>query len=141
MADAVGFLNAFAQALSTLSLYPDGHATRERALDGVCVKLEDLLAEDAKPSFSFLGDEVVYRNTPLRELREWGWSRKLSDVGVQRLIFDKTTTRDELEDFVDEVLARITLQSIDTAEDSFGAGGAVRDRSASQELVRHQAAG
>ena len=116
MADAVGFLNAFAQALSALSLYPDGHATRERALDGVFLKLEDLLAEDAKPSFSFLGDEVVYRNTPLRELREWGWSKRLSDVGVQRLIFDRATTREELESFLDEVLARITLQSIDTAE-------------------------
>lgn len=116
MADPIAFLNGLAQALSALSLYPDGHASRERALDRIYETLLDLLNADSKPTFSFLGDEVVYNDRPIRELREWGWSRKLSDIGVQRLILKRETTRDELEDFLDEVLARVTLKSIDTAE-------------------------
>ena len=116
MPDPITFLNGLAQALSSLSLYPEGHTSRERALDQVYLSLRDLLDDDPSPSFSFLGDEVIYNDRPIRELREWGWSKKLSDIGVQRLLFTVESTRDELEDFLDEVLARVTIQSIDSAE-------------------------
>ena len=100
MADPINFLNGLAQALSALSLYPEGHTSRERALDQVYLSLRDLLDDDPSPSFSFLGDEVIYNDRPIRELREWGWSKKLSDIGVQRLLFTVESTRDELEDFL-----------------------------------------
>jgi putative nucleotidyltransferase with HDIG domain len=116
VADPVNFLNSLAQALSALSLYPDGHSHRERALDRIFETLLDLLSDEPNPAFSFLGDELIYNDRPLRELRDWGWSRKLSDVGVQRLLLNRETTREELEGFLDEVLARVTLQNIDTAE-------------------------
>lgn len=116
MAGPVEFLNSLAQTLSALALYPEGHTSRERALDAVFQKLNDLLVSDSLPQFSFLGDEVVYANLPLRELRQWDWSRKLSDLGIQRLQFDSTVTRDDLEQFLDEVLARLTLKAIDTTE-------------------------
>lgn len=116
MADPIDFLNSLAQALSALSLYPDGHSHRERALDRIFESLVDLLSDDPNPTFSFLGDELIYNDRPLRELRDWGWSKKLSDVGVQRLLLNCETTREELEGFLEEVLARVTLQSIDTAE-------------------------
>ncbi len=116
MADPINFLTSLAQALSALSLYPDGHAHRERALDRIFESLLDLLSDDPNPAFSFLGDELIYNDRPLRELRDWGWSRKLSDVGVQRLVLNRETTREELEGFLDEVLARVTLQNVDTAE-------------------------
>ncbi len=116
MADPIDFLNSLAQALSALSLYPDGHSHRERALDRIFESLVDLLSDDPNPTFSFLGDELIYNDRPLRELRDWGWSKKLSDVGVQRLLLNRETTREELEGFLEEVLARVTLQSIDTAE-------------------------
>lgn len=116
MSQAVAFLNALAQALSSLGLYPAGHRSRERALDLAFERLLDLLNEDERPEFSFLGDEVVYRTMPLREMRAWEWSHRLADAGIQRLQFDRTATREELEDFLGESLARLTLQFIDTAE-------------------------
>jgi len=112
----VEFLNGFAQAMSALALYPEGHTSRERAMDLVYGKLLDLLGNDRNPTFSFLGDEVIYGDRPLREMRAWDWSRRLSEGGVQRLQFDPTVTRDELEDFLDQALARLTLKAIDTAE-------------------------
>jgi hypothetical protein len=108
---AVAFLNALAQALSSFGLYPTGHRSRERALDLAFERLHDLLSEDERPEFSFLDDEVVYRTMPLREMRAWEWSQRLADAGIQRLQFDRTATREELEDFLGETLARLTLQS------------------------------
>jgi putative nucleotidyltransferase with HDIG domain len=78
--------------------------------------LRDLLAEDHHVVFSFLGDEVVYGHLPLRELRGWEWAYRLANVGIQRLQFDETATREELETFLGEALARLTLRAIDTSE-------------------------
>jgi putative nucleotidyltransferase with HDIG domain len=113
---AIDFLTAFAQALSALSLYPEGHRSREKALDAVYSRLLDLIQKEKEAQFSFLGDEVIHGSLPLRELRGWDWSRRLAEVGVQRLQFDPTVTRDELEVFLDEILARLVLRAIDTSE-------------------------
>jgi putative nucleotidyltransferase with HDIG domain len=115
-AQAVDFLNALAQALAAMTLYPSGHRSVERALDALQGKLVDLRAQDPRPLFSFLGDEVIYGTHPLREMRGWEWSARLADVGVQRLQFDSEVDRAELEGFVGEILARITLSAIDSAE-------------------------
>lgn len=115
MNDASAFLHAFAQSMSALSLYPEGHSSREKALDAVMQALFDLLSADRQPIFSFLGDEVVYANNPIREFRDWDWSHRLAGIGIQRLEFDDTVTRGELEEFLEQILARMTLQSIDTA--------------------------
>lgn len=112
----IQFLTAFAQALSAMTLYPEGHVTRERAMDVVLEKLRDLLAEDPNPVYSFFGDEIVFGHIPLRELRGWEWAPGLSDIGIQRLQFDLSVTREELEAFLDDVLARLTLRAIDTGE-------------------------
>ena len=143
MAGPIDFLTSFAQALSALSLYPEGHTSRERAVDSVYQRLLDLLETEPRPQFSFLGDEVVYGNVPLRDLRQWEWSRRLSDLGIQRLQFDNTATRDELEGFLDEVLARLTLKAIDTTEARqmrpsgirFGAVGIRGDEGKSAEVA------
>ena len=116
MSGPIEFLSATAQALSALSLYPEGHTTRERALDAVFERLQELLVDEPNPQFSFLGDEVVYGDRPLREMRDWDWSRRLADAGVQRVQFDRTATREELEDFLDQTLARLTLRAIDSSE-------------------------
>jgi putative nucleotidyltransferase with HDIG domain len=114
--EAVEFLNALAQALSALSLYPEGHASRERALDQAYVRLDDLLGRDRNPVFTFLGDAVVYDNRPLREMKKWEWSKRLSDLGIQRLEFDPTATREDLEELLDTTLARLNMRFIDTSE-------------------------
>ena len=113
---AIAFLNALAQSLSALGMYPEGHPSRERAVDGVYESLRGLLDHDPHAQFSFLGDEVIFGDLPLRDLKQWDWSRRLSDASIQRLQFDPTVTRDELEDFLDQVLARIRLRAVDTAE-------------------------
>ncbi|MDH5198002.1 MAG: HD domain-containing protein [Gemmatimonadota bacterium] len=117
MAAPAQLLHSLAQALSTLALYPEGHRSRERALDGLFQRVQDLLAEDRRPTFSFLGsDEVIYNDLPLREMRVWDWSRRLAEIGIQRLQFDTTVQRDELEEFLDMVLARLAFTGVDTSE-------------------------
>ncbi len=116
MSTPVEFLTSFGKALSSLSLYPDGHRSREGAVDAVYQKLRDLVDEAPNPSFSFLEDEVLYGNAAVRELRGWEWGGRLTAIGVERLQFDRSTTREELEGFLDELLARLTLRAIDTSE-------------------------
>ena len=113
---AVEFLSSFAQALSALSLYPEGHTSRERALDSAFEKLSELLSQEPNPRYSFLEDEVIYLDTALREMRHWDWSHRFSAIGMQRMEFDRTVTRDELERFLDETLSRLSLRPIDTCE-------------------------
>jgi hypothetical protein len=109
-------LKSLAQALSALSLYPEGHNIRERALDSAFENLTDLLSEDAGPEYSFLADEVIYGNSPLREMRKWEWSSRLAQAGIQRLEFDRSTTREDLEVFLDDALALLGGVGLNTAE-------------------------
>jgi putative nucleotidyltransferase with HDIG domain len=112
---AIRFLNAFAQAMATMTLYPEGHPAREGAIDTAHEALRAVQQMDRRASFSFLGDEVVLGQRPLRELRGWDWSARLANAGVQRLQFESEVTREELEGFLNEVLARLTLQALQQA--------------------------
>jgi len=116
VSDPARFLTSFAQALAAMSLYRDGHPARARAVDAAYQELHDLQADTARPLFTFLGDEVVYGQLPLRELKEWDWGRRLAEAGIQRLEFEDHVSRDDFEGFLDEVLARVTLSMIDTSE-------------------------
>ena len=118
MSSSGDFLTAFAQALSALSLYPDGHVSRERALDSTFEKLSDLLSKDPNPFFSFLENEVIYRNTPLREMRNWDWSARFAGIGMQRLEFTPTVTREELERFIEDTIGRLSASFFDSSETS-----------------------
>lgn len=115
MSPPARFLTSFAQALSTMVLYREGHPARERSIDQAYQRLRDLQDEDTRPMFSFLGHDVVYGQMALRELKDWDWSVRLSNAGVQRLEFEPDTPREEFVDFLEEVMARITLSVIDTA--------------------------
>ena len=115
MSQPVRFLTAFAQALATMSLYGDGHPARRRAVEGAFDALQLLQETDARPRFSFLGEDVIYGEQALRELGDWGWGARLANAGVQRLEFQRGTLRDEFEVFLEEVLARLTLQAVDSA--------------------------
>ncbi len=122
MSDPVRFLTAFTQAVATMALYGPSHPARGRAVDSAYRLLRDLQAEDAQPEFSFLGDEVVYGQTPLRQMRDWEWASRLAEAGVQRLEFATDVTRADFEGFLEEVLVRLTLATIDTTEARPGAG-------------------
>lgn len=115
MTEAVRFLTAFAQALATMSLYSEGHPARVRAIGQAFERLQILQETDARPRFSFLGQEVVYGEQALRDLGEWDWGARLSNAGVQRLEFKRGTSLEEFELFLEEVLARLTLQAVDSS--------------------------
>jgi putative nucleotidyltransferase with HDIG domain len=85
MSDPVHFLNAFAHALGAMTLYPDGHPSRERAVDAAFDELDGLWAPAGHPSFTFLEDEVVFGRERLSELKSWEWGRRLIAAGIQRL--------------------------------------------------------
>ena len=99
-----------------MALYADGHPARERVVDRSFEALRDLQKEDPRPEFSFLGEEVVYGKVALRELRDWEWAARLAEAEVQRLEFEPDVTREDYEDFLDQVLARLTLAVVDTSE-------------------------
>jgi putative nucleotidyltransferase with HDIG domain len=110
------FLTSFAQAIATMALYKDGHPARERVIDGAYQALLDLQAKLPRAVFTFLGDEIVCGTEPIRELKSWDWSTRLAGAGVQRLEFDPDVTREDFEEFLDEVLARLTLSVIGSAD-------------------------
>jgi putative nucleotidyltransferase with HDIG domain len=114
MSDPGRFLNAFAQALAAMALYRDGHPARERAVDVAYQHIHDLQSDTPHPLFTFLGDEVVFGQQPLRELKSWDWGQRLAQAGIQRLEFEDQVSRDDFEGFLEEVLARLTLSAIST---------------------------
>lgn len=116
MSDPARFLVAFAQGVSQMTLYAEGHPARERALDAAYRELCDLLDHNPRIRFTFLGDEVLVGERRLRELHPWEWAERLTSIGIQRLEFDGAVSRSEFEGFLDEVLARLTLATIDTSE-------------------------
>lgn len=116
MSEPVTFLTAFAHALATMTLYAAGHPARERAIDAAHRELEGLQRSAPHPLFTFLGDEILYGRLPLRELKAWDWTRRLANAGVQRLEFEEPVEREEFEGFLDEILARLTLSTLDTTE-------------------------
>jgi putative nucleotidyltransferase with HDIG domain len=107
MSDVVRYLTSLAQALAKMSLYAEGHPARGRAADTSFELLRALQRADAHPTFSFLGGEVVYGTRPVRDLEEWGWARKLSTAGIQRLEFGPSVDREEYRAFLNDVLGRL----------------------------------
>jgi len=105
---AVRFLTSMAQALATMSLYAEGHPARARAAVASFDILRELQQADPRPSFSFLGSEVVYGQQAIRGLTDWEWALKLANVGVQRLEFGDMVERDVYVGFLEDVLARVS---------------------------------
>ena len=108
MSEPLRVLMTMAKALSAMGLYKPGHPARERAVDVAFEQLRQLQADDPSAQFSFLGDEVVYGQSVLRELDGWDWGRKLANMGVQRLEFVDVVGRDEYVSFLEDILARMS---------------------------------
>ena len=116
MSDPAVFLNAFAHVLAVMTLYPEAHPLRERALDAAYTELGGLTGLAERPSFTFLEDEVIYGRELLSDLKSWDFGRRLIAAGIQRLEFERNVSRDEFEGLLDEILARLTLQSVSTSD-------------------------
>lgn len=107
MKPAARFLHAFAQALSAMNLYAEGHPAREEAASDAFRALEGLLEEESAPSFSFLGQEVVFNDRQLREMQEWQWSRPLAQSGIERIEFREGVLAGEFDEFLSRVRERL----------------------------------
>jgi putative nucleotidyltransferase with HDIG domain len=99
-----------------MSLYEEHHPSRERALDGAYEALLRLQEEHPEPEFTFLGDEILYQRRPLLELRTWDWGARLARGGIQWLRILGPVSRDEMDGFLHEVLARVNPTGTDTSE-------------------------
>ena len=113
---ATDFLTNLAQTVSTMSLYEEGHPAREKAIDGALDAVLRLQEEVATPEFTFVGDDIVFQSRPLHALKNWELASRLSAVGIQRLEFTGPVTREDLEVFLYDVLARLTEDVRGTAE-------------------------
>ena len=102
MSDPVRFLVSFAQALSAMALYAEGHPARGRALDTAYQDLRDLHLLTPQPVFTFLGDEIIFGRERLKDFKAWDWGQRLAEAGVQRLEFQDRVSRDEFESFLEE---------------------------------------
>ena len=116
MSDPVVFLNAFAHVLAVMTLYSEEHPLRERALDAAYDELNGLTPSSGQPAFTFLEDEVVYGRELLRDLKSWDLGRRLSAAGIQRLEFERNISREEFDNLLQEILARLTLSKVATGE-------------------------
>ena len=112
------FLSSLAQALSTMALYRSGHPARERVIDRSYTLLQELLTDNSHPEFSFLGDEVIYGATSIRELRDWEWSQRFGALGIQRLEFDPDVSREDFVHFLEMISTRLQAPGapLDTTE-------------------------
>ncbi len=126
MSDATRFLTSLAQALSTMSLYPEGHPAREGIVDTTYGHLQTLQKNDRHVSFSFLGDDVIFGDRPIRSLRGWDWSNRLAGAGIQRIEFETEVTRQEFDGFLMQVLAKLTLYAAQQAAEGPQGPGPIR---------------
>ena len=118
MSDQVLFLTSFVQTLSTMKLYSPGHPARSKAVDSSFAQLGKLLSANQHPRYSFLEEKVIYGDLPIHELPQWPWAPRLAAVGVQRMEFDASVTRNDYENFLDHV-----LNLLSTADDDLRLGG------------------
>jgi putative nucleotidyltransferase with HDIG domain len=117
MNDPSAFLYSLGQTLAVMALYPEGHPSRERTIDGAYEALDGLIgAKGRLPSFTFLDGEVMYGRDPLRDLKDWDWGNRLAGVGIERLEVERKVNRDEFEGFLQEIYARVTQSVVATGE-------------------------
>ncbi len=116
MTEAALFLTSLAQALATMTLYSEGHPARERVIDAGYQALGDLQDKLPRAVFTFLGEEIVCGTEPIRELKAWDWGARLAAAGVQRLEFEPDVSREDFEEFLEEVLARLTVSTLSSAD-------------------------
>ncbi len=112
MSEAVRFLHTFAQALSALMLYSPGHPATRRSIEGAWQALGALLRLNDRPTFFFLGAAPVYSGRALHELRDWPYSKRLTEAGIQRLEFDAAVTEASLTSFFNRLIARLNSGSV-----------------------------
>jgi HD-GYP domain-containing protein (c-di-GMP phosphodiesterase class II) len=120
--EPIRFLNAFGKSLAAMALYAPGHPARAKANGAALEIIQKLQKQENEVKFSFLGEEVIYQNKTLKELRDWEWSDRFTKAGIQRLEFVDAVTKEEFEDFLHEIMAMITPGWRDPRHEQLGEG-------------------
>jgi putative nucleotidyltransferase with HDIG domain len=116
VSEPIRFLTSFVKAISTMGLYGPAHPARTRAVSDAYAELRELQKNASHTEFSFLGEEVVFGQVPLREMRDWDWAARLAEAGVQRLEFAADVTRDDFEEFLEGVVIRLDMIALEAAD-------------------------
>ena len=104
----VRFLQSLAKAASALTLYDRTHPAAERAIWTAFEDMTDLQKLVPRVVLTFLGEEVVFRDRPIKALRGWEWGMRLAEVGVQRLEVHGPVSLSDFDAFVDSLHGRLT---------------------------------
>jgi HD-GYP domain-containing protein (c-di-GMP phosphodiesterase class II) len=106
--DPIRFLNAFGKSLSAMALYAPTHPARAKSAQLAFEAVQELQRSQLVLQFSFLGDEVVFQNRHLRELKDWEWCERFTKAGIQRMEFVCEVIREEFDDFLYTIMAEVT---------------------------------
>jgi len=92
------FMRRLGAALRGAQLYAPAHPLVERAFDGLNESVTQLLADEPSIAIGIIGQEVIVGDTPLpRAAESMGeMMRRLKSLGIERIVFDRGVTRDEL---------------------------------------------
>ncbi|MDH3427390.1 MAG: HD domain-containing protein [Gemmatimonadota bacterium] len=110
MSQPVAFLQALGNHLAAVTHNGRNAAVLEESALDLMSALRMLLRQNAFPVFEFRDGDVLYEDRLMPELQHWEWSLKLAEAGVGRLEVTPGTTRDDVEGFADEVVARLDLR-------------------------------
>ena len=121
---ATEFLTTLWRYFSAASLYRPDHPHRRALVAEVHRSLTELLRGDPHPFFSILEGEVVYADSPMRELRAAGWPTRLEEADVGRLEFRRGIEREEVAVFLQAIEERLRGDGAETAAAPPGAATA-----------------
>ncbi len=110
MSNAVRFLTALSQALSTMSLYGDDHPTTARGRDAALERLRELQEPDPMLQFTFLSGEVLFGSDVVHELEGWDWSDRLVKAGVERIEFLHPVEAEQFGRFLAHLAVRLGIR-------------------------------
>jgi hypothetical protein len=106
--DPIRFLNAFGKSLSAMALYAPTHPARAKSAQMAFEAVQELQKSQLVLKFSFLGDEVVFQNRQLRELKDWEWCERFTKAGIQRMEFVSVVNKEEFDDFLYPLMEEVT---------------------------------
>ena len=91
-----------------MALYAPQHPARAKSTASALEIIQKLQQAEGEVKFSFLGEEVVYQNKTLKELRDWEWSERFTKAGIQRMEFVDAVSKEDFEGFLHELMVQIT---------------------------------
>ncbi len=103
-------LHVFGHAMAAYTLYGPGHQARTEASARLYRVLEEVLAGDRRPTFTFLDDAVIYGALPLHGLRGWPWGRRLGANGIRRVEFTAAITPAAIDEFLTALHRRLSAE-------------------------------